>query len=168
MVARKNLLIFNSTPSVPIGIWKLTPIDAEAIGKINLLGKTIAFCPSNTDLQFHDLFVNRLYIHTNQSYFCKNGFAPLIKTVRAISGDEIGITSLNEIIINKNVFKNLIVAKLDSKGRPLPQFKSEVVPLAHYWVAGDHPSSLDSRYFGSIDSKAIIGFVLPALILPIR
>lgn len=102
-----------------------------------------------------------MYLHSNQSYFCKNGFAPLIKTVRAIPGDEIGITNLNEITINKNVFKNLIVAQLDNKDRPLSQFKTEIVPPAHYWVAGDHPSSLDSRYFGSINSQAIIGFVTP-------
>jgi conjugative transfer signal peptidase TraF len=164
LLARKNRLIFNNTQSAPLGIWKLEDIDLLNIKKSDLIGKKVAFCPSNTDLQFAD-FLKRRYLHTNKSYYCSNGLAPLIKTVIAGEHDAIDITQAREVIINGKIHTDLTVAKVDSRGEPLPAFIREIVPEHHLWVVGEHPSSLDSRYFGSIDVKTIIGFVSPLWLL---
>jgi conjugative transfer signal peptidase TraF len=159
-----NHLIFNNTPSAPLGIWKLEDIDLSKIKKSDLIGKKIAFCPSNTDLQFAD-FLKRRYLHTNKSYYCSNGLAPLIKTVLAGEHDAIDLTQKRAVIINGNIQTDLIVAKFDSHGERLPVFLSEIVPENRVWLVGENPSSLDSRYFGSIDVKTIIGFVNPVWLL---
>lgn len=79
--------------------------------------------------------------------------------------DAIDITQAREVIINGKIHRELTVAKVDSRGEPLPAFLREIVPENHLWVTGEHSSSLDSRYFGSIDVKTIIGFVSPVWLL---
>ncbi len=78
--------------------------------------------------------------------------------------DAIDLTQKREVIINGKIQTDLFVAKFDSRGEPLPVFLSEIIPEKHVWVVGENPSSLDSRYFGSIDVKTIIGYVTPLLV----
>jgi conjugal transfer pilin signal peptidase TrbI len=49
--------------------------------------------------------------------------------------------------------------RIDSKGKPVTEHFvfNGVIPKEHYYVQGDHTHSYDSRYWGLIEKKQIIG-----------
>lgn len=53
----------------------------------------------------------------------------------------------------------------DSQGRPVQSGPVGVIPAGHYFLAGDHPDSLDSRYaaLGWIPASRLIGKAEPIL-----
>jgi len=55
--------------------------------------------------------------------------------------------------------------RTDSQGRPAPQFwpQTERIPEGCYFVVGTHPRSFDSRYWGYVRRKAIVGKAMPIL-----
>ena len=49
--------------------------------------------------------------------------------------------------------------KMDGKGQKLKSFEivEEIIPTNKYFLMGTNPKSYDSRYYGYIDEKDIIG-----------
>ena len=92
-------LIYNSSPSAPIGFYQITSADSLKRG---------AFALVPTPPGFRILAAQRHYIPIN---------VPLIKRVIALSGDEICRLETKIIINNKVVAEALLK---DSQGRPLP------------------------------------------------
>lgn len=49
----------------------------------------------------------------------------------------------------------------DTKGKPLPLIDGGIIPKGKYFVIGDAVRSFDSRYWGLLDEKEILGKAYP-------
>lgn len=135
-VAAAAGLRINSTPSLPVGIWRIEPLQAPIVrGDIVLfcLGATAAGCPA--------------------------GAAQLLKPVLGIGGD---LVEIGEEGISING-QRIVRSRRQGDG-PLPFMAPGVYRLAadELWVmATHHPRSYDSRCFGPITHQAVRGKARP-------
>jgi type IV secretory pathway protease TraF len=75
---------------------------------------------------------------------------PLIKRVVGVAGDLVTATDAG-IDINWRPVPNSRPLDLDNKGSALPHLRGSFsLRQGEIWVAGEHPNSLDSRYFGPV------------------
>lgn len=144
-------IIFNNTPSTPIGFYK------KAEGNIST-DDYIAFC---LDEKLTAFGLSRGYLEKCSP--CQ-GSKPLIKKVIAIPRDTITVTK--NFILTKTQLYNLTTLNIDSSGRYLYSIKNGNYKENCYWVIGDHDSlsSWDSRYWGCISKAQILYKVTPLLI----
>ena len=145
-------LRFNSSPSLPVGLY-ITTADEHA----NL----VEFCPAEP---FASLAIARGYRDPGA---CRDGAAPLLKPVVASVGDMVEL-SARGISVNGVLLPNTAPLSNDTKGRPLAawRFGRFSVAPGTVWVASSHhPRSFDSRYFGPISTAAIRDRVKPFLTL---
>lgn len=142
---------YNSTPSYPIGLYKVDKTDV----KISR-GKLILICPPDTKF-FHKANANG-YVAKG---FCPSGFEPLIKKIAGIPGDD--------IFINKSVYINGIkqpksrVYDRDPRGYKLkhPPKKAYHLKKNQLFLLSDYNKrSFDSRYFGPVTVDLIQGSIM--------
>ena len=143
------VLLWNASPSVPIGLYRLTsgaPL-AEALAVIRL--------PE----PFRILAETRGYLRKG---------ALLIKPVAAAAGDTVcrhgSLVTINGRIVAR-------ASAVDAGGRPLPAWAGCFRLAAdQIFVLSADPDSFDSRYIGPIDRAHVVGFALPVWVrrAPIR
>lgn len=80
----------------------------------------------------------------------------VVKRIEGVSGDAIDIEH-RRLVIQGLGLETPFPHRDRLRGRALPEGTSLVIPEDAYWVMGDHPKSLDSRYFGAIGSDQVIG-----------
>lgn len=133
-------LLYNPSPSAAIGWYKLLP-DA-AINK----GMLVAARPSKSGAA---LALERDYLPPN---------IPLIKTVWAVSGEQICHIDEKVLVVGRPA---LIVLRHDKLGRPLPTRSGcyELLKDEVFLVSTDVQTSFDSRYFGPVNREDILGRV---------
>lgn len=146
-------LRLNLTPSYPLGIWRIQPIDREAV-----VGDLVFICPPDT--QAFVLGVERGYLPAG---LCPGGKGPLIKRVIAVAGQVIGIK--DTVIIDGAVLPNSGVRSTDAEGRPLPRFAGGQVPVGFVFLHSDFGGSYDSRYFGPLPADGILGLATSVYVL---
>lgn len=136
----------NFTPSEPLGLWRIVELD----GKLRI-GDLIFICPPPTDsmLEARD----RGYLRRG---LCAGGFAPLIKTVAAVSGQTVKVSE--EVFIDGQRLSHSRVAKIDGQGRAMKPYEGGVVPLCAIYLHSAFSSSFDSRYFGPLAVKGVLGY----------
>ena len=118
-------LRFNPTPSLPKGIYRLTP-ETPARGDL------VSFCLEG---EFAELALERGYLEPGS---CPSGLRPLLKRLAALPGDS----------IDPSAFP---LRSVDSHRRSISPFQlPRVVPSDMALVLADHPGSFDSRYFGFV------------------
>jgi conjugative transfer signal peptidase TraF len=85
---------------------------------------------------------------------------PILKRIGAQSGDEV-CASRGGIFVGGNLVAH--VFKVDSRGRPLPQWRSCRILNAQelFLLSSYSPFSFDSRYFGPVRRAAVIGQAIP-------
>lgn len=128
-LAHGSGLRINPTPSLPKGVYRITP----GYHHMNLArGDLVSFCLQGA---FADLAKERDYL---QAGSCENGLRPLLKRLAGLPGDYIDAATLT-------------VRTVDSQGRPMPSvLQSGVIPAGMALVLADHEGSFDSRYFGLV------------------
>jgi conjugative transfer signal peptidase TraF len=139
----------NTTDSVPVGIYQQIN-DPRA--------DYIAFCPTQEQIRIAN---ERKYRY--RSVGCADGFAPLIKPVRARSGDTVTV-SAQGLSVNGTMLLNSTAKRIDGQGRPLPFIPYGVYSVAPntVWVVSSYnPASFDSRYFGPVSLTRIISYAKP-------
>jgi conjugative transfer signal peptidase TraF len=134
-------LIYNATPSMPLGFYWVTPRPAFRRDDV---------------VAFHIPPAVAGLVHERQYLPAR---ALLLKPVIATAGDDVCTTG-GVLRVNGTTFGNLL--RHDSAGRPLPQ-DTTCHPLAtdEVFVASPHPQSFDSRTFGAVPVDAIVGKVVP-------
>ncbi len=81
---------------------------------------------------------------------CPDGSMSLVKRVVGVAGDIVTATDAG-IEINGQPLPNSRPIDRDSQGSALPHLRgSFVLRRGAIWVAGEHPNSFDSRYFGPV------------------
>jgi conjugative transfer signal peptidase TraF len=141
----------NLTPSEPLGLWRIEPLHRPVEA-----GDLVFVCTPMT-ATFRQAG-ERGYLRRG---LCASGFAPLIKTVVAISGQHVEI--INHVIIDGRALPASIVRQRDGIGRKLTSDPGGVVPPGHLFVHSSFESSYDSRYFGPIPVDGVLGLARPIL-----
>jgi len=84
----------------------------------------------------------------------------MIKKVGCLPGDHLTKDEENRFFCNGRLLGQAL--KSDSQGRPLAQFSfNGPVPGEKLFMAGTHPRSYDSKYYGFIDKHEILYQALP-------
>ncbi len=132
-------LIYNATPSMPVGFYWLSPAREPTRGAV------VAFpVPTNVE----GLVRERRYLPEN---------ALLLKPVVAVAGDE--VCTRNGVLNVHGAFLGYVLDR-DSAARALPHSDlCGTLPEGEVFVASAHPQSFDSRTFGSVPVGAVRGVV---------
>ncbi|AWK88593.1 conjugative transfer signal peptidase TraF [Azospirillum thermophilum] len=145
----------NSTPSLPVGLWRVDAAGTVAPGVV------VELCPP--DSAPFRLARERGYVPAGS---CPGGYQPLFKPIAAQAGDEVELTA-EGVWVNGVLLANSRPLAADGAGRPMP-----VLPRGRYrveagtvWVVSSHhPASFDSRYFGALPLESIQGTARPILV----
>lgn len=85
---------------------------------------------------------------------CLDGKLPLLKKVVAVGGDRVDVDA-HGVRINGVQLPDSAPKRLGRDGTRLPSAAGKwVLDSGQVWVAGEHPDSFDSRYFGPIDAES--------------
>lgn len=150
----------NETRSLPQGLWRVTETHALHRGDVAF------FCPPNRPV-FREARA-RGYLHWSLACITGAGIEPLFKPVVAVSGDRVRVAR-EGVYVNDVLLPNTAPILSDGRGRPLrPLFGPErTLAPGELWLVSDyHPASFDSRYFGAIDERAVIGRAAPVWTTP--
>lgn len=136
---------FNTTPSEPVGLYRLAPVTAQTVIH---RGDLISFCPPVPLYPF--------MVHGG----CPNGGAPFLKTVVGVPGDVVDVSSAG-VSVNGNLLpqSRVIVRPKAWPGLTLPSaFGVHRLAAGEYWTfgAGDPKVSFDSRNWGVVQRWRII------------
>ena len=97
----------------------------------------------------------------------KKNIKTILKKIKGVEGDVFEIKDKNSVVQkNKFLIRNHIdimaeVFEKDSQGRPLPKIEKTILKENEYFLLGDHPQSMDSRYLGVFKAKDILYKVKP-------
>lgn len=141
----------NLTPSEPLGLWRIV-----ALQRPIEVGDLVFICPPPT-APFEEAR-RRGYVRRG---LCPSGFAPLIKTVAALSGQHIEIGA--NVTVDGKPLASSIVRRSDGEGRPITPFKTGIVPPKNLFLHSFFASSYDSRYFGPVPDTGLLGLARPVL-----
>ena len=145
-------LRINVTPSEPLGVWGI-----EAMDRPVARGDLAFVCPPSTPV-FATAF-ERGYLRRG---LCPDGFAPLIKTVAALAGQRVE-TGANVVIDGTPLAHSSIRAD-DGADRALQPYAGGIVPSGFIFLFSPYETSYDSRYFGPVPAKGVLGLARPLLV----
>lgn len=144
-------LRLNTTPSAPIGLWRIEPLERTVA-----VGDLVFVCPP--DRPAFDLATKRGYLPHG---LCPGGFAPLIKSVAALAGQDISVAAT--VTIDGAPLPKSDLHAADAAGRPLPPYSGGRVPAGSIFLHSDFGGSFDSRYFGPVPASGVLGLARPLL-----
>ena len=135
-------LVWNASASVPLGLYRIEP------GVQPRIGDMVAVRPSPALTRF---MADRRYVEAN---------ALLVKPVAALAGTTVCRNRLR-VTIDDRVAATALAH--DRFGRPLPTWSGclRIAPNQLFLIAPRSPASFDSRYFGVVRSRQILGRAMP-------
>ena len=142
-------LRLNLTPSEPLGLWRI-----EVLRRPVKIGDLVFVCPPMTAVL--EEARRRGYLRRG---LCPGGFAPLIKTVKGLPGQNVEIT--DHVVIDRCPLAASAIREKDGEGRDLAPFAGGVVPSHHLFLHSSFASSYDSRYFGPVPDASLLGLARP-------
>lgn len=132
---------WNSTPSLPLGLYKIEK------GLQPVRGDVVSFCPSSP-------------MPFMPPGPC-NGVAPLMKEVVAVSGDVVEVAADQVLVNGAALPQSASIQRSEAfPGISIPHAYGRFnLSAGQLWVfgSGDPVRSFDSRYFGVVDSKDVLG-----------
>lgn len=144
-------LRLNPTPSHPLGLWRIVPLDRPAT-----IGDLVFVCPPRNVV--FEQAAARGYLRRG---LCPGWVGPLIKIVAAGEGQMIGIG--RSVVIDGRPLANSDLRSVDGEGRALTPWSGGVVPAGHLYLHSDFVGSYDSRYFGPVSAEGVLGRAVPVL-----
>ena len=139
---RTPLVVYNPSPSVPEGFYRLRRAERLAIGDLVVVRVPEAY---------QDLLSDRGYLPPG---------VPLIKRVAGLAGDHV-CTRDGLVFLNGRPLVRAL--ERDALGRPMPLWRG-CRPLRErefFAVIEEVETSLDSRYLGPLDRSLIVGKAAP-------
>ena len=141
----------NLTPSEPLGLWQIVPLDRSPD-----VGDLVFIClPDGAGMREAKA---RGYL---RSGLCPGRVAPLIKSVIAVAGQRVDIAA--EVTIDGRTVPASALARKDGKDRPLTPFPGGVVPRGQVFLYSSFAGSFDSRYFGPVPARGVLGLAREVL-----
>lgn len=142
----------NLTPSEPLGLWKIVPLDRPAA-----LGDLVHICPPAGPVTA--LGLERGYFRRG---LCAGGAAPLIKTIAATAGSRIVVDA--DVVIDSAHLPLSRLSPADGHGRSLSPWPGGVVAPRQLFLHSSFAGSYDSRYFGPVPEAGLLGLARPILV----
>ncbi len=143
-------LIYNPSNSVPVGWYRVEPLDyrPDSMSRALSVG-SIVLVPLPSDAAV--LAAQRGYLLLR---------VPLLKRVGAVAPQHICIVAGQVRIDGVPV---AAVLPADRLGRPLPSWRPcrRLEPGELFLLSTTNPASFDSRYFGPVSASAVIGVAHP-------
>jgi conjugative transfer signal peptidase TraF len=133
-------LVWNASPSVPLGLYRIDP------GPVR-----------RSDLVLIRLPADVVELADRRNYLPKSTY--LIKFVSAVAGDQ--VCRLGDRIFVRGVLAARALTR-DSLGRPMPSWQGcrQLASGDLFLLAGDQ-QSFDSRYFGVVSARDVVGRAVP-------
>lgn len=144
-------LRFNLTPSLPIGIYRVTD-DPPGRGSI------VYVC---LPIEVAEFARKRGYLGAGR---CPGDVRPLGKVVVAVEGDIVGLER-NAVRVNGAALPNSATVSDDSQGRALPHqpWGDRRLSSGELWLFSPyHRNALDSRYYGPVRESQVVSRLEPA------
>ena len=149
----------NTTPSMPIGLWAVSRRAPEPERLVR--GAVVAIClPMSVGIPAR----LRGYVSGGE---CPGRTTPMLKTIAAIGGDTVRV-SPNGMSVNGVLLPHSRALSRDGKGRPLSSIApgTYMVPRTVIWLYAAHdPRSFDSRYYGGLPARDVMGHAWPLLVM---
>lgn len=148
-------LRLNFTPSMPLGIYRIVDLSPRAVQR----GMTVAVCAPATAIS---LGRHRGYLSAGT---CFGNSEPLLKTVAAVAGDSVTIAS-NGVSVNGCLLRNSKPLAADSSGNTMTPWPSGRYRMStgSIWLYAGNKRSWDSRYWGPVSVRNVVGEVSPVLV----
>jgi conjugative transfer signal peptidase TraF len=150
-------LRFNFTPSMPLGIYRLTPLSKNGVER----GSFVAVCVPPVAVE---LGRRRGYLAAGP---CPTGVEPLLKAVAAVAGDSVTV-SANGVAVNGCLLPHSRALSRDTAGRRLSPW-----PHVHFqlrgsklWLYAANDRSWDSRYWGPTPMGDVLARAVGLLVIP--
>jgi conjugative transfer signal peptidase TraF len=145
-------LRINTTPSMPIGLYRVRPLHLER-------GVWVVFCLPDEPAR---LGRARAYLREGP---CPDGSQELLKEVVAVPGDKV-VLSRAGLIVNGHSIQGSALRAVDRGRRTLSHapFGERCIAPGELWVLGlDQRVSWDSRYFGPVPLDHVRALAIPML-----
>jgi conjugative transfer signal peptidase TraF len=146
-------LRFNTTRSIPVGIYRLTN---APVGK----GEYVIFCPPPSAL--FDEARERGYIGAG---FCPGGYGYMMKRVLGVKGDRVS-SSEEGTAVNGELLPASALKDVDGAGRTMPRYPYSAYTLKAselLLMSDGSPTSFDGRYFGPVEIGQVRGVIRPVM-----
>lgn len=142
VVRSDPVVLWNPSPSVPVGFYAVTPIDTLEVGSL------VAVRPPEP---LESWLVENHYLGPD---------TPLLKHIAALSGAEV---CRDGAVIRIDGQAIAEARERDRLERPLPVWSGchRLADGEVFFLNADHPASLDGRYFGPLGAETIIGQATP-------
>jgi conjugative transfer signal peptidase TraF len=144
-------LRLNLTPSHPLGLWRIVPLDRTAA-----IGDLVFVCPPRNAA--FEQAAARGYLRRG---LCPGWVGPLIKIVAAGEGQRVEVGRL--VAIDGQPLEHSDVRLIDGEGRALTSWLGGLVPPGHLYLHSSFVGSYDSRYFGPVPAEGVLGRAVPVL-----
>ena len=144
-------LRLNLTPSYPLGLWRIVPLDRAAT-----VGDLVFVCPPRNAV--FEQAAARGYLRRG---LCPGWVGPLIKIVAAGEGQRVEVS--RSVAIDGQPLEHSDVRLIDGEGRALAPWLGGVVPPGHVYLHSSFAGSYDSRYFGPVPVEGVLGRAEPVL-----
>lgn len=141
----------NLTPSQPLGVWRIQPLDRRAS-----LGDLVFICPPQTKAM--EEAKARGYLRAG---LCPGGYAPLLKTIVALPFQRIEIN--DSVLIDGAPLARSGLSLKDGKGREMRPFGGGRLSPGTVFLHSGFSGSFDSRYFGPVPEAGILGLAQEVL-----
>jgi conjugative transfer signal peptidase TraF len=151
-------LRFNFTPSMPLGIYHLTPLSNSGVQR----GMYVAVCAPPVAAE---LGRRRGYLTTGH---CPAGTELLLKEIVAAGGDDVAISG-NGVSVNGCALPQSRQLVFDVAGRKLSRWPAGRYRLrgGQLWLYAPNDRSWDSRYWGAASAADVRARAVPLLIEPL-
>lgn len=143
----------NLSHSAPVGVWRVSQIDAGSLVR----GELVEICPPAAPIV--QMMADRGYMEPGN---CEDTrVAPLLKAVGAVPGDIVTVQHGSAVAVNGQPMPNTDALPT----MPAWPEGTYTVQPGHIWLFSTYsPVSFDSRYFGPVDVAAIRGRAAPVLV----
>ncbi len=149
---KKGNIVFNTTSSFPLGFYKISKSSSYKRGDL------VSFCAVPSKMI--DRMIKQGYSQKNS--LCPNQTPQLLKKILGLEGDRVEIKKT--VFINNQEIKNSKIFIKDSNGNLLTIQSSQSIKRDYFWAMSDYNErSFDSRYFGQVPLKNIVGIATPIL-----
>jgi conjugative transfer signal peptidase TraF len=134
--------VWNASPSVPVGLYWLTPIDRLEVAQL------VAVDPPD---QLAHFIAERGYLPRG---------TPLLKRVTGLPGQIVCRHDQTITVDGVTIGRAL---ESDSKGRPMPVWRGcrSIANSQIFLMNPDVGNSLDGRYFGLVPLSSVLGLAAP-------